>query len=63
MTRAYRIGQTMVLSSLSYSVIAFASLFDPDLALRAAARGMARHLAYRCERNFLVSVFPKPLAS
>ncbi len=28
MTHAYRIGQTLVISSLSYSTIAFASLFD-----------------------------------
>jgi drug/metabolite transporter (DMT)-like permease len=27
MTRAYRVGQTQVVSSLSYSTIAFASLF------------------------------------
>ncbi len=28
MTHAYRIGHTMVMSSLSYSAIAFSSLFD-----------------------------------
>jgi drug/metabolite transporter (DMT)-like permease len=31
MTHAYRIGQTLVVSSLSYSTIAFASLFDVAL--------------------------------